>query len=176
MSIWDNNTTDSSLVRPGTPDIAIRLVSTAPPTWVVRADGKQVHSTKVDYLAAHRWCQNEYGLTSTPMIAVHADYEQALTSEPPPPPGPNRFRKAAEPEPQAEATPPAPDAEPEPDMDVSPLLAVEGKLQLAQDMPRYVKDATVQGGAFTARVTQLQFERLQRDANVQHVQLVEPTQ
>lgn len=82
MSVWDNYGTGTG-VPPGTPDIRIRYVQAGPSgnpavTYtedhhVVTADGEPVHRCP-EYREAHRWAQNKYGLTSTPMTAVYADY------------------------------------------------------------------------------------------------------
>ncbi len=74
MSIWDHGD-GVDLVPPGTPDVKIRQDGAV---HAVLADGVQVHRTAEGYHAAHRWCQNTYRLTSTPMTLVYADYEQSL--------------------------------------------------------------------------------------------------
>jgi hypothetical protein len=107
-SIWDNST--GALVPAGTPQLKIRYEAGPPgeqPSWVVYADEQAVHREHVGYLAAHRWAQNKYHLTSTPMTVVCQDYMEDVerqhaeaTASLPPPESPdpprNKYRKEPE--------------------------------------------------------------------------------
>ena len=81
MSVWDAYQGGLSL-PPGTPALEIRRV----PTWAhtVLAAGQPVH-TAATYGECHLWVQNNYRLTSTMMLPVHADYAAHMERDYPEP-------------------------------------------------------------------------------------------
>lgn len=84
MSVWDNYAGATPLPQ-GTPELQIRA---AEGSHLVYANGNLVHADPM-YEAAHRWCMNTYGLTSTQMLPVYSDYATSL-------PAPNPYRKESE--------------------------------------------------------------------------------
>ncbi len=81
MSVWADFAAGGSAPPPGTPDLQIRAVEAG---YMVLPDGMFTPDAVCPtYPQAHRYCMNEYGLTSTMMLAVHAEYTAHCAAQQP---------------------------------------------------------------------------------------------
>lgn len=103
MSVWGNY---NSGPKPpaGTPDVRIRWVS-GQRLWQVYADGQLVYSTAEGYYPAHRWCQNQWRLTSTMMLPIYQDYDADVRLQEPEEEEGAEFSEELQPAPELQPTP-----------------------------------------------------------------------
>ncbi len=87
MSVWASYGAGSQ-PPPGTPELVIRRSPDGQYMALVGPDLEAEYYGPT-YLSAHRWCMNQYGLTSSMMLAVWADYRKFY-----PPADENKYRRA----------------------------------------------------------------------------------